>query len=56
MRTGCDDYYFVEPGMDVSVTRYWTVGAYYLHRENDSNTSSFSFYDNQVGARTSLTF
>ena len=51
-----DNYYFVEPTLDVTVTRFWTVGAYYLHRENDSSFNSFQFSDNQVGFRTSLTF
>ena len=35
-----DDYYYVEPSVDVNVTRYWSVGAYYLHRQD---ASSFSF-------------
>ncbi|MFL6589412.1 MAG: outer membrane beta-barrel protein, partial [Chthoniobacterales bacterium] len=51
-----DNYYFVEPAVDVMVTRWLTVGAYYLHRENDSNFAGFSFSDNQVGVRASLTF
>jgi len=51
-----DDYYFVEPAVDVMVTRWMTVGAYYLHRENDSNAGGFSFRDNQVGVRASFTF
>ena len=51
-----DDYYFVEPAVDVSIMRFWTAGAYYLHRENESNFVAFSFYDNQVGVRTTLTF
>jgi hypothetical protein len=51
-----DDYFFVEPAVDVIVTRWLTVGAYYLHRENDSNAAGFSFNDNQVGIRASFTF
>ena len=51
-----DDYYFVEPTVDVNITRYWSAGAYYLHRQNTSSLDSFSFYDNQVGLRTVLTF
>lgn len=51
-----DDYFFVEPSIAVSVTRYWTVGAYYLHRENDSSFANFSFHDNQVGIRSTLEF
>lgn len=51
-----DDYYFVEPSIAVRVTRFWTVGAYYLHRANTSSFDAFSFHDNQVGLRTALTF
>jgi len=51
-----DDYYFAEPSLDFSITRFWTVGGYCLHRQNESSLHSFSFYDNQVGFRTTLTF
>ena len=51
-----DNYFFVQPSIAVRVTRFWTVGAYYLHRENDSSFESFSFHDNQVGLRSSLEF
>jgi hypothetical protein len=51
-----DDYFFVEPAVDISIMRFWTAGGYYLHRENDSNFVNFSFYDNQVGVRTTLRF
>jgi hypothetical protein len=51
-----DNYYFVQPALDVTVTRWMTVGAYYLHRQNNSALSSFGFRDNQVGVRASITF
>jgi hypothetical protein len=51
-----DDYYFIQPSIAVRVTRFWTVGAYYQHRANNSSLDAFSFHDNQVGLRTSLTF
>ena len=51
-----DDYYYIQSSVDANVTRYWTVGAYYLHREDSSSLDSFRFSDNQVGVRTSLTF
>ena len=51
-----DDYFFVEPSVDVAVTRWCTFGAYYLHRENDSTLRPVSFYDNQVGIRVGLAF
>lgn len=49
-----DNYYFVQPAIDLTITRFWTSGAYYLHRKNDS--SVFGFDDNQFGLRTSLVF
>jgi hypothetical protein len=51
-----DDYYFVEPSLDVLITRYWSAGAYYLHRQDFSSIDSFSFYDNQIGVRTTIRF
>jgi len=51
-----DDYYFIEPSLDFSITRFWTIGGYYLHRQNDSSLQPFSFDDNQVGFRTALIF
>jgi uncharacterized protein (PEP-CTERM system associated) len=51
-----DNYYFIEPSLDLAITRFWTVGGYYLHRQNDSSFQSFKFDDNQVGFRTVLTF
>ena len=51
-----DDYYFIQPAVDVTLTQFWTVGAYYLHRQNESSSDFFSFYDNQFGLRTSLVY
>lgn len=51
-----DDYFFVQPSVAVRVTRYWMVGAYYLHRENSSSFDEFSFHNNQVGVRSTLEF
>ena len=51
-----DDYFFIQPSIAVSITRFWTVGAYYLHRVNDSSFDAFSFHDNQVGLRSTLEF
>jgi len=51
-----DDYFFVEPSIAVSITRFWTVGAYYLHRVNNSSFDAFGFDDNQVGIRSTLEF
>ena len=51
-----DDYFFVQPSIAVSVTRFWTVGAYYLHRVNSSTFDAFDFHDNQVGVRATVEF
>ena len=51
-----DNYVFVQPAVDVTLTEFWTAGVYYLHRNNDSSFGSFSFNDNQVGLRTSLSY
>ena len=51
-----DNYFFIQPAVDVTLTSFWTVGAYYLHRENNSSSSFFAFDDNQYGLRTSFTF
>jgi hypothetical protein len=51
-----DNYYYFQSSIDVNVTRFWTIGAYYLHREDSSSLKSFRFSDNQVGGRTSLSF
>ncbi len=40
----------------LDVTRYWSIGIYYFYRQDSSTLALFSFYDNQFGVRTSLTF
>ena len=51
-----DDYWFIEPSLDVLITRWLSAGVYYLHREDNSNIDGFSFDDNQVGVRATLRF
>ena len=51
-----DDYFYIEPSVDLNITRYWTIGVYYLYRQDSSTLDLFSFYDNQFGVRSSLTF
>ena len=51
-----DDYWFVEPSLDVLITRWLSAGVYYLHREDSSNIDFFSFDDNQVGVRATVRF
>ena len=51
-----DDYFYIEPSIDLDITRYWSIGCYYLYRQDSSTLALFSFYDNQFGIRSSLTF
>src|ERR1051326_2415312 len=51
-----DDYWFVEPSLDVLITRWLSAGVYYLHREDISDIDFFSFYDNQVGVWATVRF
>jgi len=51
-----DDYWFIEPSLDVLITRWMSAGVYYLHREDSSNIDSNSFDDNQVGVRATVRF
>src|SRR4029077_4089169 len=40
-----DNYWFIEPSLDVLITRWLSAGVYYLHREDSSNVDFFSFDD-----------
>jgi hypothetical protein len=51
-----DNYWFIEPSLDVLITRWLSAGVYYLHREDNSNVDFFSFEDNQVGVRATVRF
>src|SRR6516162_9099633 len=51
-----DDYWFIEPSLDVLITRWLSAGVYYLHREDNSNLDFFSFDDNQLGVRATVRF
>jgi hypothetical protein len=51
-----DNYWFIEPSVDMSITKWMSVGVYYLHREDSSNEDFFSWEDNQVGVRASFRF
>jgi hypothetical protein len=51
-----DDYFYIEPSIDLNVTRCWSIGVYYLYRQDSSTLDLFSFYDNQFGVRSTLTF
>src|SRR5881396_3002063 len=51
-----DDYWFIEPSVDVLITRWLSAGVYYLHREDSSNQQFFDWEDNQVGVRATVRF
>jgi hypothetical protein len=51
-----DNYYFIQPAIDVRITNFWFAGAFFVHRENTSTFSNFGFNDTQVGIRTALKF
>jgi len=51
-----DNYYFIQPAIDIRITNFWFAGAFFVHRENTRTFSNFGFNDTQVGIRTALTF
>jgi uncharacterized protein (PEP-CTERM system associated) len=51
-----DNYFFVQPGIDAKITRWWSVGAFYLYRRNSSSADEFGFRVNQFGVQSTLTF
>jgi hypothetical protein len=51
-----DNYYFIQPAIDIRITNFWFAGAFFVHRENTSTFSNFGFNDTQVGIRTALKF
>jgi Putative beta-barrel porin 2 len=51
-----DNYWFIEPSLDVLITRWLSAGVYYLHRQDSSNQDFFDWEDNQVGVRATLRF
>ena len=51
-----DDYWFIEPSLDVLITRWLSAGVYYLHREDSSNDRFLQLDDNQVGVRATVRF
>jgi hypothetical protein len=53
---GTQDYWFIEPSVDVLITRWLSAGVYYLHRESSADEDFFSWEDNQVGVRATLRF
>jgi hypothetical protein len=51
-----DNYFFIEPEIDVRITRFWYAGGFYQHRQDNSSASNLSFNENQVGFRLSFAF
>jgi hypothetical protein len=51
-----DNYYFVQPAMDVRITRFWFAGVFFGYRNNDSNVFTSEFRDEQAGVHTTLRF
>jgi len=50
------DYWFIEPSVDVLINRWLSAGVYYLHRESSADEDFFSWEDNQVGVRATVRF
>jgi hypothetical protein len=53
---GNQDYWFIEPSVDVLINRWLSTGVYYLHRESSADEDFFSWEDNQVGVRATFRF
>jgi hypothetical protein len=53
---GNQDYWFIEPSVDVIINRWLSAGVYYLHRESSASEDFFSWEDNQVGVRATVRF
>ena len=49
-----DNYYVAHLDFQWTISRHWTVGAFFQHRENNSNIQSFS--NNQIGLHSAFTF
>ena len=51
-----DDYFYVQPSIDVLLTPFWSIGGYYLRRQNSGSVSIVGFYSNEYGVRMSIKF
>lgn len=51
-----DDYYYVQPSVDLLLTPYWSLGGYYLRRENSGSIPTVGFFSNEYGVRMSIKF
>lgn len=51
-----DKFFFVDASLDLKITKIWSAGVFYIHRDNDSNLQPFGFVENQIGVRTGSAF
>ncbi len=51
-----DDYLLLRTGLEATLGRSWTVGVFYLYREDVSTDKNYSFQDNQVGLQAAWTY
>ena len=51
-----DEFFFVDASLDLKITKIWSAGVFYIHRDNDSNLVPFGFVENQIGVRTGIAF
>jgi hypothetical protein len=51
-----DNYIFARPSISYNIADWVKTGVFYEYRNNDSNISSNSFYDNRVGVELNLAF
>ena len=54
--TRVDDYFLLRTGLDATLGRSWTVGVFYLYREDVSTDSNYSFQNNQVGLQATWAY
>jgi hypothetical protein len=51
-----DDYFYIQPAIDLVLTRFWIIGGYYLRRQNSGSVSTVDFHANEFGVRTTIKF
>jgi len=56
LTTLTDDYFYIQPAVDVVLTRWWILGGYYLRRQNTGSVSTVDFQSNEFGLRTTIKF
>ena len=56
LMTLTDDYFYIQPGADIVLTRWWIFGGYYLRRQNTGSVSTVDFHSNEFGVRTTIKF